>query len=513
MPDDAALLRRYAQDRAEDAFAELVRRHVDGVYSTALRRVGGDTHLAEDVTQQVFVALAQKATSLSHHPVLTGWLYLTTRHESANVVRTEQRRKVREQEAHSMNETVSDSGLPADWTRVAPVLDDAIDQLGETDRTAVLLRFIGRRSFAEIGNLLRITEDAARMRHERALEKLRVALGRRGITSTSAALGLALANHAVSAAPALLSAAIGSSVAAATGAAVSAPAITLINFMSTAKLTLTLAGLVLLSGAAALVYRTTVIAPQAGKESAAPQLASGFARPASDAPPHLARLRPIATEQLASEAAGITDSAAKIAELKELLARLPAQSIPELQLATEGDWYGAVDGELKTPEDYRRALTKLRNSAINRFAKIAQPALQAFLKASGGQFPNDATQLQPFLEGNSDPALLRRYRIAPASEITNVKMGGDWVITQTTLIDADLDSTFVIGPYGFGSTSVSPAAAKDQTVLQQVMKNYKEVTGGAFQDPLEIEKLIPYASGPEQRAAIQRAAQRAKAKQ
>ena len=511
MPDDAALLRRYAQDRAEDAFAELVRRHVDGVYSTALRRVGGDTHLAEDVTQQVFVALAQKATSLSHHPVLTGWLYLTTRHESANVVRTEQRRKVREQEAHSMNETVSDSGLPADWTRVAPVLDDAIDQLGETDRTAVLLRFIGRRSFAEIGNLLRITEDAARMRHERALEKLRVALGRRGITSTSAALGLALANHAVSAAPTLLNATIASSVAAATGTAVSVPTITLINFMSTAKLTLTVAGLAVLSGTAAFMYRTTANVQTAGSEAVAKDLPAGLPRLALEAPRKPATSRPVVIDQRSSESIGATESAAKIAELKEVLARLPGQSIPELQLATEGDWYSAVDGDLKTPEDYRRARTKLRNSASNRFAKIAQPALKAFLKNNDGQFPNDAAQLQPFLEGNPDPAMLRRYRVVPATEIPNVKVGGDWAITQTTLIDAERDSTVVIGPDGFGSTSVSPAAAKDMHLLQEVVKSYKAATGGTPKSPDEIEKLFPYASSPEQQAAVQRAAQRAKA--
>src|SRR4051812_2697850 len=89
MPDDAELLCRYARDRAEDAFAELVRRHLDGVYSAALRRVGGDTHLAEDVAQQVFTAAARRAAWLARHPALTGWLYATTRNVAANVVRSE----------------------------------------------------------------------------------------------------------------------------------------------------------------------------------------------------------------------------------------------------------------------------------------------------------------------------------------------------------------------------------------------------------------------------------------
>jgi len=70
MLEDAELLRRYAQDHAEDAFAELVRRHVDFVYGVAVRRVGGDSHLAEDICQDVFVALARKAASLSRRPLL-----------------------------------------------------------------------------------------------------------------------------------------------------------------------------------------------------------------------------------------------------------------------------------------------------------------------------------------------------------------------------------------------------------------------------------------------------------
>lgn len=234
MPDDALLLRRYARERAEDAFAELVRRHLDGVYSAALRRVGGDTHLAEDVAQQVFVALACNAARLSEREILSGWLYTTTRHLAANVVRTERRRKAREQQANFMSDVNTDSSAAADWSRMAPLLDDAMDQLGESDRAVILLRFVERRAFGEIGAALRVKEDAARMRSERALEKLRALLERRGIASTSAALGLVLTNHAVAAAPAGLAAAV------TTTASVAAPPSALIalgaaEIMSTAK--------------------------------------------------------------------------------------------------------------------------------------------------------------------------------------------------------------------------------------------------------------------------------------
>src|SRR4051812_20533082 len=99
MENDAALLTRYAKDGADDAFAAITKRHIDAVFSTALRRVGGDTHLAEDVTQEVFIALARQASQVAVHPVLLGWLFTTTRNVAVSVVRRERRRKARELEA------------------------------------------------------------------------------------------------------------------------------------------------------------------------------------------------------------------------------------------------------------------------------------------------------------------------------------------------------------------------------------------------------------------------------
>jgi RNA polymerase sigma factor (sigma-70 family) len=237
MTDDASLLRRYAGECAEEAFAELVRRHLDGVYSAALRRVGGDAHLAEDVSQQVFVALAGRATTLADRAEITGWLYTTTRNVAANVVRGVRRRRQREQEALIMNEVLAPTTNEADWSRVAPVLDEAIDALAENDRAAILARFIDRRAFGEIGVALRISEDAARMRVERALDRLRALLERRGIGSTSAALGIALANQAVVAAPAgLATMVMGNAVAASVTTTGAAGAAAFFGFMSTIKL-------------------------------------------------------------------------------------------------------------------------------------------------------------------------------------------------------------------------------------------------------------------------------------
>ena len=139
MNEDAELLGRYAGEKSEAAFAELVRRHLDLTYSTALRLVHGDTHRAEDVTQQVFAELARQARRLSTHPALVGWLYTTTRLTAQRVIRTELRRAARERETVSMHEIQSNA--EPNWDQLKPILENAMYQLGEQDRLAVLLRF------------------------------------------------------------------------------------------------------------------------------------------------------------------------------------------------------------------------------------------------------------------------------------------------------------------------------------------------------------------------------------
>ncbi len=246
MSDEASLFRRFAESHAPEVFAEIVRRHLDAVYSTALRRVGGDTHLAEDVVQQVFVALARSATVVARHPAPAAWLYLATRHEAAHLVRRERRRQQREQTAFAMTELDSAHPDPVvDWTRLSPVIDAAIDTLGTRDRTAIILRFIDGRTFAEVGTALNVSDDAARMRVDRALDKLRHTLARRGLTSTSAALSLALAQHATAAAPAGLAAGVTGGALAAAGA-VGTSAVGLLSAMSTAKITTAIVGSALL---------------------------------------------------------------------------------------------------------------------------------------------------------------------------------------------------------------------------------------------------------------------------
>jgi len=199
MTDSQHLLAEYARNGSDAAFRELATRYVDLVYSTALRLVEGDTHRAEDVTQTVFVDLSHKARTLPPDVRLGGWLHRDTCLVAGHTLRGERRRQSRERQAAEMNALQNHS--QADFSQVAPLLDEAINGLGEADRTAILLRFFEQQDFRAVGQALGSNEDAARMRVTRALEKLEEFLKRRGVTTTAASLGVVLAANAVQAAP------------------------------------------------------------------------------------------------------------------------------------------------------------------------------------------------------------------------------------------------------------------------------------------------------------------------
>lgn len=200
-PDDKNLLLRFVANHDQDAFGALVRQYVGLVYHSALRRIG-DTHAAEDITQQVFTLLARKAGRVSTHETLIGWLHTTTRLEVHQFLRRERRRAVHEREALMVND-LNTPNPECEWERLRPVIDDALDRLSGPDRAAVLMRFFNNQSFAAIGAQLGVTENAARMRVDRALDKLNGILSTRKITSVSLAAALATEAVAASAPPAL----------------------------------------------------------------------------------------------------------------------------------------------------------------------------------------------------------------------------------------------------------------------------------------------------------------------
>lgn len=203
--DDQALLRDFATDRSEAAFAMLVGRYVNLVWSAARRQVR-DAALADEIASAVFLVLAQKAGSLRDGTILSGWLLRTTRFIAANALRREARRQHREEEV--MNTLLHRSESDAAWSRIAPLLDEALTQLGDRDRDALALRFFDQRSFRDIGQALDTTEDNAQKRVSRALAKLRDYFAQHGAKVPTAILAAALTGNCVQAAPAGLAATV-----------------------------------------------------------------------------------------------------------------------------------------------------------------------------------------------------------------------------------------------------------------------------------------------------------------
>ena len=216
---DQQLLQDYSERRAEPAFTELVHRYIDLVYSAAVR-MARDTHLAEDVTQSVFLALAKSAPQLTECRVLSGWLHQTTQNLAANVVRSEVRRRIREQEASAMNEWLS-AHPDASWEGVAPYLDAALGELSSAERDAVLLRYFEKKSAAEMADILGISHEAAQKRVTRAVERLRELLSKRKVTIGAGGLAALISANAVQSAPAALATGVAAATLAGTGRATS----------------------------------------------------------------------------------------------------------------------------------------------------------------------------------------------------------------------------------------------------------------------------------------------------
>lgn len=196
----AGLLREFTETGSEAAFGSLVGAHLNLVYAVALRRCNGQTGMAEDVCQTVFIDLARKACRISPKTTVAGWLYQHASHVAAHQRRAEDRRERREAIAVH-HQTLTDD---TDWSRIAPLLDDSMLDLDPRDRDSLVLRFLEQRPLAEVGARLGLTENAARMRVARALDKLRHRLAKQGVTSTASALAAAMAGPAATPAPAAL---------------------------------------------------------------------------------------------------------------------------------------------------------------------------------------------------------------------------------------------------------------------------------------------------------------------
>lgn len=375
--DDVGLLHRFKRCGDEGAFRILVERYTGLVYNSALR-VAGDAGHAEEATQDVFILLAKKPPDTGSFPSLAGWLYRAAVHVARHLQREQARRRLREQQA-VMNAESSGPDDAAEWREILPVLDTAMEQLPKADSEALVRRFLQGENLRDVGRALHTSEDAARMRINRALERLRGFLARRGITSTSAALLAALGNQsrALSAPPPGLTEK--ASLAALTSGPLTAQQLTIAATLMTASKTpvliATAVGLICLTSG--IFLGRTLLKPETAA-SAPPSADTAVRRPAAGEPSTVAltaELNRLQTELSAEQA--------KRADLEKSYAALKTQTEPlkdqvviaygkvgEIgqnfgDLFTEArDLIGIeARGELKTPEGMAKLNSFMKKAA------------------------------------------------------------------------------------------------------------------------------------------------------
>ncbi len=465
---DNELLREYARFRREETFASLVARHIDLVFSSAVRQVRSP-HLAEEVTQAVFVELARRAAELRSDTVLAAWLYEVARRKAIDVIRAESRRRARE--AAAAPELASMNTEPPGWAEIEPRLDDAMAELELHDRQALLLRFFENQSLREVGAALGISEDTAQKRVARALQKLRAILGARGAAATEGALAIELAAHAVQAAPAALARLV------ATAAAGQSAALVATLFMtSTQKIAV---GILLATGFGTAFFGFQRASRLAGEVTA---LRAARAEAAAEVSPETGALKARVAalerenEQLRRNAAELmklrgevtqlaqaergrkaSDDFAAVAvrwkekelQLRRLIEARPEQRVPEMDLLGDRTLLDiARDADLETERGIRQVFAELRHVAKNVLAPDLSEALRTYLGEHDGVLPARLSGLKPLLKLPVTDAMLEEYELVQSGKFADTPRGAP-VILQKKVVDPELDLLWQVRPDGY----------------------------------------------------------------
>jgi RNA polymerase sigma factor (sigma-70 family) len=494
---DADLLKRYVADRSAEAFAQLVARHLNLVYSAARRQTGSAT-LAEDVAQSVFIELARHAGDIKPATPLVAWLHVVTRRRALNTMRDAIRRHVREQQAAELATTLTPSEPPP-WSAVEPLLDEAVESLTETDRHAILLRFFENKSLREVGAALGTTDDAAQKRVSRALDELRAFFVRRGVTITAASLASDLSAHAIQAAPAALGTAIAAAPAVSSALLGSAAAGARTVAAGTAqKITLAMVGAALASG---LVWETTEIFRQRREVAVAQEysdrLQIELRQLLADqriAGQGLRRAQRNLTAQLTSSSeidAEIRAWLARVDRLKQLARKGGAKVIPELSLLEEKSWIDvARNAELDTPEHIAAALTELGIKAKSSLAVLFHEALSDYANAHEGLLPVDPAELAPFLVPPLPPGLFTRYEMRQSGKMFEVPQH-EWLLAERPAIARENGSQLYVARHEFGSESLSHVP---EIELRHALRAFVAANPGRL--PTAADQLLPYFPAP-----------------
>ncbi len=518
-PSDHDLLRQYAHAGSQPAFAELVRRHIDLVYSAARRQVRSGA-LAEEVAQSVFLDLSRRAAEIKPATPLVAWLHVVTRRTAIDVIRHESRRQAREQAALEIASDARDEidamkTTPSVWTELEPLLDEALGALDEPDRSAVLLRYFENKNLREVGHALGLSDDAAQKRVRRALERLRQILSKRAIVASAASLATEISLHAVQPAPTGLAATLSSTITLPGVVTVKAAAL---NSFKTLAMKTTHKILIATVAAAAItagLYQALILHRQAGEIAQLKNLSTSWQQEIQ----RLGQQRSVAARQVAQinanqpVASSSDDSALdsrmralveNVNRMKKYLDQNPGEQIPELRFLRDLDWFEVAQKypDLGTVSDYRATLAYLRIMAKHKFLPLMQTALDKYLKASQGFLPTDVMQLASYFNPPIENALLQRYEMlssGPASALSKDSA----ILREKASLAIDPLHDNLGGLTGYGDTvwgvpqgAVSPGATSESIALQksvdQAVQAFSAAHRGIEPKPDEMEKLIPY---------------------
>lgn len=505
MRRDPELLRAFARESDQHAFRELVERHLPVVYGAAQRILGADPHAAQDVAQVAFSALARHARSLEGRDSVAGWLHTVARNTAVQQVRSEVRRRAREQHSEAMN--LPETSPEPQWERLRPWIDEALGALPERDRTIVALRFFEGLSFAEVGQRLDVGADAARMRTDRALEKLRRALAKRGVASTATLLGGALATQGALALPAGLAAQVGTvalgSVAATVGVG---PALS-IFLMTTSQKTLVALAVLAAGGAA---YQSWRLHERSAQLAVAERHCGALERELGETRVRLgsAQAELGATDRVLTEAEQLIAAVdlkqiaasenlspelkawmARCDKLRALAASLPEKTIPELALMKVDDWM-LVARQLEFGTDVldRKALLALRVYAKTKVVPLLRQALNAYLKEHDNTLPPDIASLRPYVSAPLTEAMLQRYRMVQSGRVDKTS-ASPWLV-EADRRDDEYETEINLTRWSSGSREVSMA----RDAVQDAIRAYR--TAHANQRPKDVFEVVPYLANP-----------------
>lgn len=495
--NDEELLQRYAREGSQEAFAEIVGRHVSMVHSAALRQVRSHAWAA-DVTQSVFVALASSASTMNPGAPLVAWLYTVTRRKSVDLLRRESRRRAHEGAAAAL---AAIDIAPNSWERIAGTLDEAMHALRAGDRHLLLLRYFENWSLEQIGAACAISEPAAEKRLERALDRLRASLSRRGVRLASAALGNQIAARAVESAPAGLAV----KTLAEAAIARTAPSLAAHTLMATAVNKLGIAAATIAAGAA--VATTTLLVSQQIEIHALRLREADLQREAGAA---AAEVREAATRMNAAESqvnqtqgspipgsdasivAEMQAWTARVERLKRAMARSKGARLPQLAYLSDQDWFDAASAPLDSETAMRRELSAIRSKANMVADAAVRQALDGYLRAHAGSPPQSPLELAPYLAAGAPAGLLDEYEMVdPGSGGAGPASGGNGMqplMAMQMPVDVEYDSYTQITANGFIS---SPALNYD---IDQARRAFTSANNGLA--ATDAAQLIPYLIWP-----------------